>query len=59
MVSKQLDARREAVPAWVQSQQMVGGMWPLHLFQQFCKTIIGLIDSFFHATLERSIAVSD
>ena len=31
----------------------------LHLFQQFCKTIIGLIQSFFHATLEHAIAVSD
>src|SRR5256886_4818999 len=29
---KQLDARREAAPAWFQSQEMVGGMWYVDLF---------------------------
>jgi hypothetical protein len=32
---------------------------PLHLFQKFCKTIIGIIDSFFHVALEHTIAVSN
>ncbi len=32
---------------------------PLHLFQKFCKTIVGIFDSFCHATLEHAVAVSD
>ena len=38
---KQLDARREAAPAWVQSQQMVGGMCYVDLF---AGTLNGLRD---------------
>jgi len=38
---KQLDARREAAPAWFQSQQMVGGMCYVDLF---AGTLQGLRD---------------
>lgn len=38
---KQLDARREAAPAWIQSQQMVGGMCYVNLF---AGTLHGLRD---------------
>src|SRR6266851_2383203 len=30
-----------------------------HRFQQFCQALVGIIDSFFHPTLERAIAVGD
>ncbi len=31
----------------------------LHFLQQFVKAFIGIIDSFFHVTLEHSVTISD